>query len=223
MTTKLNLIQKLIEVRKAVPYLKKDNAGFQFKFVSSSQTLAALKGAMDEQGVLLVPSVTETKVSDHTTKKGNHEYFTILTMVFKWIDADNPTDFLESPWVGQGLDDAEKGVGKALTYAEKYFLLKFFNIPTDKDDPDTFQQKRGPVEEAKRIEEPQAPPDPTKKADTMMQEVKNVKNETELAEILKRENFRADYKILSEEFRKMILACIDNRKMQLTITTPLRT
>jgi len=69
----------------------------------------------------------------------------------------------------------------------------------------------------------QTPTAHTKKADTMMQEVKNVKNETELDEILKRENFRADYKILSEEFKQMILACIDNRKMQLTITTPLRT
>ena len=38
---------------------------------------------------------------------------------------------------GQGVDiSGEKGVGKALTYAEKYFLLKFFNIPTDEADPD---------------------------------------------------------------------------------------
>jgi hypothetical protein len=45
-------------------------------------------------------------------------------------------------WYGQGVDIAgEKGVGKAMTYAEKYFMLKFFNIPTDKDDPDSFQDK----------------------------------------------------------------------------------
>lgn len=34
-----------------------------------------------------------------------------------------------------------EGIGKALTYAEKYFLLKQFNIPTDNDDPDSFQQR----------------------------------------------------------------------------------
>jgi hypothetical protein len=28
-----------------------------------------------------------------------------------------------------------------MTYAEKYFMLKFFNIATDKDDPDSFQKK----------------------------------------------------------------------------------
>jgi hypothetical protein len=46
------------------------------------------------------------------------------------------------PFYAQGVDIAgEKGVGKALTYGEKYFLLKTFNIATDKDDPDAFQEK----------------------------------------------------------------------------------
>jgi hypothetical protein len=47
-------------------------------------------------------------------------------------------------WYGQGIDSGERGVGKAMTYAEKYFLLKFFNIPTDEDDPD----KSGKAESA---------------------------------------------------------------------------
>ncbi len=94
----LNLIQKLIEVRKAVPYLKKDNSGFQFKFVSSSQTLAALKTSMDAQGVLLVPSVESYEIRDHTTKKGFHEYFTHLNMKFQWINADDPADTITSNW-----------------------------------------------------------------------------------------------------------------------------
>jgi len=61
----------------------------------------------------------------------------------------------------------------------------------------------------------QTPTAHTKKADFMMQAVKNVKNETELDEILNHENFRADYKILSEGFQKMILPCINTRKNQL--------
>jgi hypothetical protein len=137
----MNLIEKLIEVRKAVPYLQKENSGYQFKYVSSSQTLGALRGAMDKQGVLLVPSVTTAEVADHTTSKGGHEYFTKLGMSFTWIDAKNPEDQITCQWYGQGLDSGEKGVGKAMTYAEKFFLLKFFNIATDKDDPDAFQAK----------------------------------------------------------------------------------
>lgn len=152
METKMNIYQKLIEVRKSVPYLKKDNQGFQFKYVSSSQTLGSLRNAMDANQLLLVPHVIKWEIRDHTTRKGDHEYFTILDMEFTWINAEKPEETIICPWQGCGLDDGEKGTGKAVTYAEKYFLLKFFNIATDKDDPDGFQQK--PKESPKQAQEP---------------------------------------------------------------------
>jgi len=139
----MNIYQKLIEVRKAVPYLKKDEKGYQFKFVSSSQVLGTLKAKMDSLGLLLVPQLVNKTVSDHTTKDGGHNYFTEIEMEYTWINAENPQETITCKWYGQGLDSGEKGVGKAYTYSEKYFLLKFFNIPTDKDDPDAFQSKVG--------------------------------------------------------------------------------
>jgi len=139
----LNIYQKLIEVRKVVPYLKKDADGVGFKCVTSSQVLGVLKEKMDSFGLLLIPKVVEALVGDHTTKQGGHNYFTQINMIFTWINADNPEEKIECQWYGQGLDTGERGVGKAYTYAEKYFLLKFFNIATDKDDPDVFQTKIG--------------------------------------------------------------------------------
>ena len=156
MAEQMNIFQKLVEVRKAVPYLKKENSGYQFNYVSSSQVLGNLKQRMDELGVLLMPKVVGKKVTidtyEKTDAKGNVkrtvDYFTELDMTFTWINADSPEQTIECPWYGQGIDTAgEKGVGKALTYAEKYFMLKFFNIPTDKDDPDSFQEKMGIVAE----------------------------------------------------------------------------
>jgi|GEM_PF-2077287 len=138
-TKPLNIYQKLIEVRKTVEFLKKEKSGFQFKYVSSSQIIGSLRRALDAQGLILEPRITGQVVSDHTTAKEGHEYFTELIMTFTWVNAENPTEIIECTWYGQGLDSGEKGVGKALTYAEKYFLLKFFNIPTDKDDPDSNQ------------------------------------------------------------------------------------
>jgi len=137
----MNIYQKLIEVRKSVPYLQKSEKGFQFNYVSSSQVLGNLKAKMDELGLLLIPSVISKEISEHLTAKGAKEYFTELVMEFLWVNADDPSEQIRCPWYGQGLDNGEKGVGKALTYSEKYFLLKFFNIPTDKDDPDSFQKK----------------------------------------------------------------------------------
>lgn len=137
----MNLHQKLIEIRKTCKYLKKDNAGYQFQYVSSAQTLGTLRDAMDEHAVLLVPEINAHEVSEKVNKKGGIEYFTELNMTFTWVNADQPEEQIKVPFYAQGLDNAEKGVGKALTYAEKYFLLKFFNIATDKDDPDAFQDR----------------------------------------------------------------------------------
>lgn len=142
----LNLHQKLVEIRKEVTSLTKANNSDQYKYVSSSQVLHAVRAKMDELFVLLVPKVVGHELhksaidyydtKDHITKRTT-TYFTELDMVMVWVNADDPSQTIESPWYGQGVDIAgEKGVGKALTYSEKYFMLRFFNIPTDADDPD---------------------------------------------------------------------------------------
>ena len=139
--TKGTLYQRLLAVKSQVEYLQKEAQGFGFKYTPSSQVIGSVRQAMNEQGVLLVPRVVKVEVADHLTDKGKTWKFTAMTMTFTWVNVDFPEETIECPWYAQGLDDAEKGVGKALTYAEKYFLLKFFNIPTDKDDPDAWMPK----------------------------------------------------------------------------------
>lgn len=149
----MNIYQKLIEVRKMVPYLQKADSGSQYQYTGSSRVLAAVVEKMNEMGLLLVPSVVshtlhespiEYKDNNGNVTKRTTTYFTELEMTMTWINADKPDEQIVSGWYGQGVDIAgEKGVGKALTYAEKYFMLKFFNIATDKDDPDAFQSKHG--------------------------------------------------------------------------------
>lgn len=145
----MNIYQKLIEVRKAVPYLQKEAKGHQYNYVASSQVLASVRTKMDEVGLLLIPAVVDKRV-----QIDGKNIFTELDMEFTWVNAENPEETITRPWYGQGMDTSgEKGVGKALTYAEKYFMLKFFNIATDKDDPDSFQKnddsKHGSKQEQK--------------------------------------------------------------------------
>lgn len=138
----MNIYEKLIEVRKAVPYLQKEVKGHQYNYVSSSQVLSAVRRRMDEVGLMLIPTITNTKVTAESDGKRT-TYFTELWIDFTWVNAEKPDETVKSSWYGQGIDIAgEKGVGKALTYAEKYYLLKTFNIATDKDDPDSFQDKQ---------------------------------------------------------------------------------
>ena len=56
-------------------------------------------------------------------------------MKFTWIDVENGEKD-EIFFGANGQNDWDKGVGSALTYAERYFLLKFFHIATDEDDID---------------------------------------------------------------------------------------
>lgn len=165
MTEKLNVYQKLAEIRKEVPYLKKEQQGSQYEYVGSSDVLGALHGKINEMGLILVPTVVNHKVTEQIengsqynkyTKQNDEKkrvtYFTEIDMGMTWVNIDDPNDKLYCSWYAQGVDIAgEKGVGKALTYGEKYFLLKFFNIATDKDDPDNFQKKVESKQPPKKI------------------------------------------------------------------------
>lgn len=165
----MNIYEKLVEVRKTVEYLQKEAKGAQYSYVSSSQVLGSLRAKMNELGLLLIPRVTGHNLLESTVEQKNKEtgdvfkrtttYFTELDMIMTWVNAEKPAETIECPWYGQGVDIAgEKGVGKALTYAEKYFLLKQFNIPTDKDDPDSFQEKHDPKPQPSPNAKPQDKP-----------------------------------------------------------------
>ena len=56
-------------------------------------------------------------------------------MKFTWIDVETGEKD-ECLWGANGQNDWDKGVGSAMTYAERYFLLKYFHIATDEDDID---------------------------------------------------------------------------------------
>lgn len=161
----MNIYQKLIEVRKVVPYLKKAAKGGQYDYTGSSQVLSAVREKLDELNLLLIPTITDKRLHqsaiEYFDKEGRPNkrtitYFTELDMTMTWVNADNPEEKITSSWYAQGVDIAgEKGVGKALTYGEKYFILKFFNIATDKDDPDAFQKKTESVKPPKMISKAQ--------------------------------------------------------------------
>jgi len=145
----MNLHQKLIEIRKVVPYLQKtsNNTAQGFRYTSSSQVLGAIRKEMDERGVLLVPEIVDGKLHEKSAS-GGKMHVTELKMKMTWVDAEKPEVGIPCEWYAQGTDQHEKGVGKALTYAEKFFILKFFNIATDKDDPDAFEAKSTGKKEA---------------------------------------------------------------------------
>lgn len=146
-TNEKNLFQKLIEVKKAVAYIQKDassgGGGFSYKYASGSNVLLKVNEILNKEGVILktevvkstyMPIEIEVRRNNQPTKKT--EYLYSLEMLMTWVNADNPEEKDENHWAGYGCNGEEKGFGSALTYAERYFMLKYFNIPTDDMDPD---------------------------------------------------------------------------------------
>lgn len=135
------LYQKLQNIHKKVPYIQKSQQALQYSYAGSSDVLGAIHGLMDEEKLILIPQITNKNTETSQNRKGSTVIFTELMMTMTWVNSDNPDEKLECQWYAQGIDTAgEKGVGKALTYGEKYFLLKFFNVATDDLDPDAFQE-----------------------------------------------------------------------------------
>lgn len=135
----LTLDQKLLEIQKQVDSVIKDakNTSDKYDFASDENVLDRFRPLMDEFGLLLIPNISRTELHEGTTKSGTSRFMTEVWYDMAWHDVESGEE-LVVPWYAQGVDLAgEKGVGKAATYAEKYFFLKFFHIPTKKDDPDS--------------------------------------------------------------------------------------
>lgn len=156
----MNLYEKLLEIQKAVPVVKKDglNQSDKYKYASGVEVLNTIRPKMDELGLLLIPATAETFVHEGQTKSGTARFLTEINWAFTWHDVESGEE-LTVPFYSQGADlGGERGVGKAATYAEKVFLLKFFHVATA-DDPDNDGRTkagekavRGTAAEAENIE-----------------------------------------------------------------------
>src|SRR6476620_9655137 len=140
---KKNLFQKLLHIQQHINGLGKDKAAFGYKYVTGDKVLEHIKPLMNEQGLLLkqeVLSIENTR-QDYKTKSGeSSEINSKVMMRFTWIDAETG-DKDENLFGANGQNAWDKGVGSALTYGERYFLLKFFHIATDEDDIDNPERK----------------------------------------------------------------------------------
>ena len=161
----MNLMEKIAVVRAGIGgVLKKSEDGYGYTYTPEQDILMSINKTMAEQHLTLYPSIVPQTmvVTPYSYKKTKYdkinkkfyeetcnEILVQADMVFTWIDNDNPEDRLEVPFalVGQQ-SDASQCFGSGLTYVNRYFLLKFFNIATTNDDPDKLK-----AEQARRAAE----------------------------------------------------------------------
>lgn len=130
-TKGMNIYQKMLEVMNSIERLQKDtpveyNGKPQYKAMSEEKVTSTVRAKFVELGIVVFPFEQEV------AKEGN---ITTTNTKYKMVNVDNPEDYVILASSGQGADTQDKGVGKAMTYAYKYMLLRTFAIPTG-EDPD---------------------------------------------------------------------------------------
>lgn len=159
----LNIYQRMLaatsEIDRVAKNLKVDISKSQsYKAVAEADVLEAVKPIEAAHGIYSYPfsreiikDETYTTTSEWDGKKTEkNTFFLRIKTVYRFINTDNPSDFIDIMTYGDGVDTQDKAPGKAMTYADKYALLKAYKIQTG-DDPNAnasgnLNKKRKPVE-----------------------------------------------------------------------------
>jgi hypothetical protein len=164
----MSIYKKLHKIQASVTALKKNAQGNNYQYLNGDKLLDHIKPLMNEHHLLLkqeVLSIENTRM-DYATKSNPNktEILSKVMMRFTWVDAETGEKD-ENLFGANGQNDYDKGVGSALTYGERYFLLKYFHIATDEDDVDNPLRKK---EDAPKPAQQAAPkPAPAKPIPTL--------------------------------------------------------
>ena len=152
----MSIHKKLHTIQSRINGLGKDKSGLNYRYVTGDKDLGEIKPIMNELGLLLKQEILsiENVRQDYKTgigtdkEKDKSEINSKVMMRFTWIDIETGEKD-ENLFGANGQNDWDKGVGSALTYGERYFLLKFFHIATDEDDIDNPDRKKEETEQPK--------------------------------------------------------------------------
>ena len=163
----MNLYQKLAKIRKAVEVIKNNKRSYNYTYTDEEAILSRVTGLMDKYGISLIPGIVPgtTVVSPYhykktkATKDGKvyeenvNDILVSADTYYLWIDNEDPTQMIRVDWtmIGQQ-SEASQAFGSGLTYSQRYFLLKYFNISTTDDDPDAWKRTQKETEEAEQRE-----------------------------------------------------------------------
>lgn len=161
MAETLNLIQKLAKIRAISDVVAKEKRGYNYSYADITTILAKITAGMKKYGVSLIPQIVpgtanvEQSVSSTTkfTKTGEAyeakttEMLVTADMIFKWVNDEDPEDYIEVPWFVTGSQgDPSQALGSGLTYCTRYFLCNYFQIAQADSDVDVYRSKQKEAE-----------------------------------------------------------------------------
>lgn len=136
------IIEKVNSDKRLVPDLMKSEKGNNFRAISESAILDVIDPVLKEAGIYYTVDVRDQHldIREAYGPKGKKlQFIATLKVIITFFDGNSTehtlSDVISTEAVGMGIDDNDKAMGKAYTYAIKYALLKLFRLRYG-DDPD---------------------------------------------------------------------------------------
>lgn len=139
-TAELQTVAKNLDVQ--------TGGGKSYRAVSERDIIDAVKPLEAKYGVYSYPIDRVTEASEilesestfgeKTSKKTT--FYSRIRTIYRFVNIDDPDDYIDTVVFSVGLDSQDKGDGKAMTYGDKYALMKAYKISTG-DDPDAEASK----------------------------------------------------------------------------------
>ena len=140
----MNIYEKLLKISSDLQTVAKNLeisiGGKGYKAVGEADVLRAIKPLEAQYGVYSYPvkrQIIETGTLESADYKGNvkKQLFERIETTYRFVNTEKPEEYIDIISYGDGIDTGDKSVGKAMTYADKYALMKAYKIVTG-DDPD---------------------------------------------------------------------------------------
>ena len=139
----MNIYQKMSAITQEISTVAKNlqvgEGKNQYKAVGEADVLAAVKPVEAKHGVYSYPysrEIVESGEMVATTKYGERKSLYLrLKTVYRFVNMEKPDEYIDITTYGDGVDSQDKATGKAMTYSDKYALLKAYKIQTG-DDPE---------------------------------------------------------------------------------------
>ena len=239
----MNLFEKLSAIENELSAVAKNlmvgEGRSSYKAVGEADVLAAVKPLEFKYKVYSYPYSRKIIDSDLITTSKTYEdqrgnktvtdstrFYLRMETVYRFVDIDEPTAYIDITTYGDGIDTQDKAPGKAMTYADKYALLKAYKIITG-EDPDQNVSEEGKTErkgqgktatqqKVESVGDAVITGDQRKVMIARAQEVygdKTIGNQ-ELVNLIRAEGYNDAYSIKLPAYRR-IMAALDNKEREM--------
>lgn len=140
----MNIFQKMEAITNELGFVAKNlnvavSKTNSYKATGEVDVLEAVKPLENKYGIYSYASNREIIESDTLTQNTQYgeknSLFLRMKVTYRFVNTDNPQEYIETVSFAEGIDSGDKASGKAMTYADKYALMKAYKISTG-EDPD---------------------------------------------------------------------------------------